>query len=90
LTVSVFSFVWQINDTFFASMFMQRLNLLPVRLLTLSSYLSGANLLTAEEVVRIPLIVNAGIMLSVAPAIILYFIVQRFFLEGIERSGIVG
>jgi len=90
LTVCVFSFVWQINDTFFASMFMQRLNLLPVRLLTLASYLGGSNILTVEEIVRIPLIVNAGIMLSVAPAIILYFSVQRFFLEGIERSGIVG
>jgi len=90
LTVSVFSFVWQINDTFFASMFMSRLNLLPVRLLTLSSYLGGANILTAEEMVRVPLIVNAGIMLSVAPAILMYFFVQRFFLEGIERSGIVG
>jgi len=90
LTVSVFSFVWQFNDTFFASMFMQRLNLLPVRLMTLSSYLSGSNILDPEQVSMVPLVVNAGIMLAIAPVLILYFCVQRFFLEGIERSGIVG
>lgn len=91
LTVSVFSFVWQINDTFFASMFMTRLNLLPVRLMTLASTLGGTSgLIEVEDMVRIPLIVNAGVILSVAPAVLLYFFVQRFFLEGIERSGIVG
>jgi multiple sugar transport system permease protein len=90
LTVSVFSFVWQFNDTFFASMFMQRLNLMPVRLMTLGSYLSAGNFLTPEEINLIPLIVNAGIVLAIAPLVILYFGVQRFFLEGIERSGIVG
>jgi len=90
LTVAVFSFVWQFNDTFFASMFMQRLSLIPVRLMTLGSYLAGSNILSVEAVTSVPLIVNAGIILTITPIMILYFGVQRFFLEGIERSGIVG
>jgi len=69
---------------------MSRLNLLPVRLTTFGSFLGGANILEPEQFILIPLVVNAGIVLTVSPVIFLYFCVQRFFLEGIERSGIVG
>jgi len=88
ITVSVFSFVWQYNDTFFAAMFMQQLNLLPVQL----TALPGVLLQTAGTVPSsfVSLVVSAAILLAVAPVVTLYFGIQRFFMEGVERSGIVG
>jgi len=88
ITVSVFSFVWQYNDTFFAAMFMQQLNLLPVQL----TALPGVLLQTAGTVPSsfVSLVVSAAILLAIAPVVTLYFGIQRFFMEGVERSGIVG
>ena len=33
---------------------------------------------------------NTGTILAMVPLIVLYLICQRYFVEGIERSGIVG
>ena len=32
----------------------------------------------------------AGVLAVIAPVLIIYILLQRFFMEGIERSGIVG
>lgn len=88
ITVSVFSFVWQYNDTFFASMFMQQLNLMPVRLVSLPGFLQHGVSIGSSAFVT--LVVSAAVLLAIAPVIILYFGIQRFFMEGVERSGIVG
>ncbi|NMA55827.1 MAG: hypothetical protein GX952_07915, partial [Firmicutes bacterium] len=36
------------------------------------------------------LINNSGMILTILPLIILYIFVQRYFIEGVERTGIVG
>lgn len=36
------------------------------------------------------LYVNAGVVLVMLPIVILYLVLQRRFIEGVERSGIVG
>jgi len=89
ITVSVFSFVWQYNDTFYAAMFMQQLSLLPVRLTALPGFLSHAGVHIGNSAL-IGLVVSAAILLAIAPVVTLYFGIQRFFMEGVERSGIVG
>ena len=33
---------------------------------------------------------EAGCLLSIVPVLLLYVIMQRYFTEGIERSGLVG
>jgi len=88
ITVSVFSFVWQYNDTFFAGMFMQQISLLPTRLVTLPSFLISQ--IHVGEASLVSLVVSAGILLAVIPLILMYFGIQRMFMEGVERSGIVG
>jgi ABC-type maltose transport system permease subunit len=47
-----------------------------------------ANPRTEEQFVA--LIGNAGILLGILPIILMYFVLQRFFMKGRERSGIVG
>ncbi|CDN45133.1 hypothetical protein BN871_GM_00160, partial [Paenibacillus sp. P22] len=39
---------------------------------------------------HVAMIVDTGILLAIAPLILLYLAVQRYFVESIERSGIIG
>ena len=36
------------------------------------------------------LIVNAGSMLMIAPLLLMYAVLQQYFVESIERTGLVG
>ena len=36
------------------------------------------------------LLKNGGVFLLMAPLIVLYTVLQRFFVEGIDRTGLVG
>ena len=89
VTVAVFSLVWQYNDTFFGNLFRigsdilvsKRLSSLQVNIAVLDRILDIA----VQE-----LYVNAGVVLVMLPVVILYLVLQKRFIEGIERSGIVG
>lgn len=89
ITVTVFSLVWQYNDMFYAKLFqIPNSSLLARQLSTLQSNI-GANLKIMN--VRIQkLYVNAGVVLTMLPILIIYLVLQRRFVEGVERSGIVG
>ena len=88
ITVFLFAFVWHYNDTFYSSLLMPGKELMSVQLTTLASRFS-----ILENVVdpnAIQLVVFAGIVLVIAPILTIYMILQRHFIEGVERSGIVG
>lgn len=89
VTVAVFSLVWQYNDTFYASLFnISGDVLLSKRLLTLQT-----NVAALDKILDIKiqgLYVDAGVVLVMLPVVILYLVLQRRFIEGVERSGIVG
>ena len=89
ITVTVFSLVWQYNDMFYAKLFqIPNSQLLARQLSTLQSNI-GANLKIMN--VRIQtLYVNAGVMLTILPILLIYLVLQKRFVEGVERSGIVG
>jgi multiple sugar transport system permease protein len=89
VTVAVFSLVWQYNDTFFGNLFRVGSDIL------VSKKLSSlqVNIATIDKILDISiqeLYVDAGVVLVMLPVVILYLILQRRFIEGIERSGIVG
>ncbi len=58
--------------------------LLPWTLRTLADTLGGARAEYAS------LVNNTGMLLFMAPLLILYFVMQKHFVEGVERTGIVG
>ena len=104
ITVALFSFVWQWNDSYYASLFVKldQYPLLTTKLQTIMYGLQSAlsNLdknywaLIGDDITRNPLFTSmilntAGIMIM-APLIIGYCFFQRLFVEGIERTGIVG
>lgn len=91
ITVAVFSFVWYWNDSFYSGLFFaDGLKPLAVELenirnmfiadITNSGY-------TAQEQRGI---LSAASLLCVIPPLIIYIIIQRKFVESIERAGIVG
>lgn len=88
VTVLLFSLVWQYNDTFYASLFMPNADLISLKLTTLAGYLSTIGEIYDPN--HVDLIVNAGVLFSILPVILIYIFLQRYFVEGIERSGIVG
>ncbi|MCL1877465.1 MAG: carbohydrate ABC transporter permease [Defluviitaleaceae bacterium] len=88
VTVLLFSFVWHYNDTFYTSLLLNESNFLSVRLMAL-----GPTFQTIEEVWDLGLqqmVVFGGVLLVIAPILIIYLFLQRYFVEGLERSGIVG
>ena len=91
ITVSVFTFVWYWNDSFYSEMFFTgELKPLAAGLASLrEAFLADVtnSNFTAQEQRGI---LAAASLLCVIPPLILYGIVQRKFAESIERTGIVG
>jgi len=90
ITVALFSFVWQWNDMYYATLFAPTMDFLSINVVALGA---GVNWRIAGEYVdsnQVALFVNAGMMLTITPLIVMYLFMQKFFVEGIERSGIVG
>ena len=88
VTVLLLSFVWQYNDTLYTSQFIPGIELLSNKLSTMTGSLHNANNFTDYK--QIELVVNSGVVLTLAPLVIIYLLLQRYFVEGLERSGIVG
>lgn len=101
-TVVLFSFVWGWNDTFYSGLFLQQTRMLPQAFELFNSYLGGNKGLVGGEIATqlsrfnledtqvIALLRNAGIFLIMMPLLAFYAVTQRFFVESIERSGLVG
>lgn len=94
-TVVLFSFVWQWNDTYYTNLFLQDLQTLPKAYQTYKMFITGGSAelkvgynTTDPNVVA--LLLNSGIFLVMVPLIAVYLFTQRYFVEGIERSGLVG
>ncbi len=89
ITVAIFSLVWQYNDTFYANLFLiEDRIVISKRISSLAS--NVANHLQLNDPTIIQLYTYAGIVLVVLPVLLLYILLQKQFIEGVERTGIVG
>ena len=94
VTIVVFSLVWYWNDYYLSSMFFN--NNLPLsqkltELSTLLDFSGQVTTITKQELVFLKEgILACGCLVTVLPPLILYIFAQKFFTEGLERSGIVG
>lgn len=89
ITVTVFSIVWQFNDTFYAKLFLVSENIVISKKIS-SLQATIANLDKVLDPNIQELYLDAGILLVILPIIIIYLLLQKNFIEGVERSGIVG
>ncbi|BFH64133.1 MULTISPECIES: carbohydrate ABC transporter permease [Paenibacillus] len=85
VTVLLFSFVWQWNDSYYVSLFLSKVKVLSTQLMDMGSALGKE-----PDLVYQSMLLNTGVLLLTAPLIILYLFVQRYFVESVERTGIVG
>ncbi|WP_078556802.1 carbohydrate ABC transporter permease [Bacillus alkalicellulosilyticus] len=92
VTVMLFSFVWQWNDTFYTTTYLTSSNVLATQLSSLPYNL--AIQLEGESGTSDPfyqsMVQDTGILLSMLPLILMYLFVQRYFVQSVERSGVVG
>lgn len=85
VTVFLFSFVWQWNDTTYSSIFFPEIPTLANQLygVVFTTMGAGTTLMTA-------MLESPKFFLLTVPIIILYLFTQKFFVQSIARSGIVG
>lgn len=92
LTVFLFSVVWYWNDYYVSTMFFTNTKTIARMLTNLDSELAKQifNDPTVQISPREQIIwKEAGCLISIAPILIMYIFLQKYFTEGIERSGLV-
>lgn len=92
LTVFLFSLVFYWNDYFNVSMFLNNKQTVSTALSNLmASFLTDSEF---ESIMFNPYLASsrlqAGCILAMAPLLVIYLALQRFFVTGIERTGVVG
>lgn len=90
VTVFLFSFVWQWLDSSYTSIFMSNVNLISTKYGGLNYLWDTGTTNTGSNELAVSLMKNAGIIIIIAPLVILYAFTQKFFVESISRSGLVG
>lgn len=85
VTVFLFSFVWQWNDTTYSGIFFPDIPTLANKLygMVFTAMGSGSTLATA-------ILESPKFFLLIVPIVLLYVFTQKFFVQSIARSGIVG
>ncbi|TYP79820.1 carbohydrate ABC transporter permease [Paenibacillus methanolicus] len=84
ITGFLFSFVWMWNDNYYAGLLLTKIKVLTT---TLPMMWTATQF---EDGLYGYMIKNTGELLFIAPIVILYMFVQRYFTESIERTGLVG
>jgi multiple sugar transport system permease protein len=94
----LFAFVWQWTDGFFTTMFLRDYGVLAyqmsmlgesfahhhVQLVAAATGTHGAR----PDIALIEAMISTGVLIGIAPIIVIYLFAQRFFVESIGQSGI--
>ncbi|MGI6264400.1 MAG: carbohydrate ABC transporter permease [Acutalibacteraceae bacterium] len=83
VTVFLLSFCWQWTDTFYSTNLYVNIPVLANQVTQAGMYEGGTTYMSS-------VMTNTAVMVAIAPLIILYLFFQRYLVEGVERSGIVG
>lgn len=97
ITVSLFSFVWYWNESYLTEMYVHGVmtssgwTTLVIQLDNFASNYSSYATTAANAATSLNESINmAGTMLSILPLLLMYFVLQRYFVESIDRTGITG
>ena len=88
LTVTIFSVIWHWNEYFQPVMFLSEKYPLAVSLSEISGSLEGMGHLPLSSFTQG--IIMAACVIFIAPMLVLYLILQKWFIASIDRIGIVG
>lgn len=93
VTSFLFSFVWHWNDYQLSSMFLMKRKTLSTILVNILNLVYEAQASTGMQVLpdtnQMMIDIQVGCLLVVFPVVVVYIILQRYFTESIERTGLV-
>jgi multiple sugar transport system permease protein len=94
----LFSFVWQWTDSFYATLFLNNYKMLARGLSSITerfsqwwaanNLVSGAAIASTAPVGYTQAIIATGMLMCLAPLILLYLVAQRAFVESLSQTGI--
>ena len=95
ITIFLFSFSWQWTDEFYAGVFLPaKLGSLNKKFMMPDVYQNIPKIIAKDNMAGSSIyhnvIQNTGGMMIITPLIILYLFCQKYLVQGIERSGLVG
>lgn len=97
VTVALLSVVYYWNDSMISKMFINNVDNMPLMLYTetiltpsVLGAVQGGKIMAGMDGARYRVEMYAGLLLVVAPLMVLYIICQKFFTECMDRSGIKG
>ena len=97
ITVGLFSFVWYWNESYLTEMYVSGVmtksgwTSLVIQLDNFASNYNSYATTAASGATSINEAINmSGTMLSILPLLLMYFILQRYFVESIDKTGITG
>ena len=100
ITVGLFSFVWYWNESYLTQMYVTgavsgagdgEWTTLVVQLAKFAANYNEYAQTSASQATSLNESINmAGTMLSILPLLLMYFVLQRYFVESIDRTGITG
>jgi len=93
ITVLLLALVWHYGDTFYSGMLLSSTTrFIHVAAAGVFTAYQTANNIHAHDagIIAAQMVTYAGVVLVIAPILVIYAFLQRQFIEGIERSGIVG
>ncbi len=93
ITVFIFSFSWQWTDEFYTTMFYPNTNKTAWTYLMTDFYVDPPPSLETNYVGQVDYygaIRNTAGILIIAPLVVIYLFCQKYLVQGIERSGLVG
>ena len=97
ITVGLFSFVWYWNESYLTEMYVSGVmtksgwTSLVIQLDNFASNYNSYATTAASGATSINESINmSGTMLSILPLLLMYFVLQRYFVESIDKTGITG
>lgn len=87
VTVFLFSFSWMWSDTIYSSLFYNDMKLFANQV-SIVSWVDSEGIAYNTRLASV--MVNTSVLLSMIPLLVVYVCLQKFFVEGIAQSGIVG
>lgn len=88
--IFLFSVVWYWNDYYFSSIYLGGSSTFAVKLSNIRAMLENVATIQSHNSYEIAIYEQAGCLLLIVPLVILYIFTQRYFVEGLEKTGLVG
>lgn len=91
--VLLFSIVWYWNDYYFSIIYMNSANTVSTALAALPALFRSLTAIGGDlvkfDAVQTSAMIQSGCLLAIAPVIVVYAVLQRYFVQGIEATGLV-